>query len=119
AAPLPCLAVITGIGSVSPFGVGGRDLMARVLQTNTTAIGPIAGFPTDHLSRHLGAEVPPAYLPPTEESRRWSRLSQMTVTACRQAVADAQLQGAETLHTVGLVVGSAWGDLRSTEAFSL
>ncbi len=119
AAPPPCLAVITGIGLVSPFGVGGRDLMARVLQTNTTAIGPIAGFPTDKLSRHLGAEVPPTYLPPTEESRRWSRLSQMTVTACRQAVTDARLQGSETLPDVGLVVGSELGDLRSTEAFSL
>ena len=119
AAPLPCLAVITGVGAISPFGVGGRTFMANVLHANTTAIGPIAGFPTDSLSRHLGAEVPPKYLPPTEEARRWSRLSQMTVTACRQAVADAQLQGADTLHTVGLVVGSEWGDLRSTEAFSL
>src|SRR6266446_436675 len=119
AAPPPCLAVITGIGLVSPFGVGGRDLMASVLQANTTAIGPIAGFPTDNLSRHLGAEVPPTYLPPTEESRRWSRLSQMTVTACRQAVTDARLQGLETLPDVGLVVGSEFGDLRSTEAFSL
>lgn len=117
--PPPCLAVITGIGSVSPFGVGGRDFVASVLQANTTAICPIAGFPTESLSRHLGAEVPPRYLPPTEESRRWSRLSQMTVTACRQAVIDAQLHESETLPAVGLVVGSQFGDLRSTEAFSL
>ena len=118
-APPPCLAVITGVGSISPFGVGGRNLVADVLKANTTAIRLIAGFPTDHLSRHLGAEVPPKYLPPTDESRRWSRLSQMTVTACRQAVADAQLQGSDTLHTAGLVVGSELGDLQSTEAFSL
>jgi len=93
--------------------------MASVLQANTTAIGPIAGFPTDNMSRHLGAEVLPKYLLPTDESRRWSRLSHMTVTACRQAVTDAQLQGSEMLPTVGLVVGSEFGDLQSTEAFSL
>jgi 3-oxoacyl-[acyl-carrier-protein] synthase II len=115
----PCLAVITGIGSVSPFGVGGRDVVASVLQANTTAICPIAGFTTDGLSRHLGAEVPSIYLPLTEESRRWSRLSHMAVEACRQAVADAQLHASETLPTVGLVVGSEFGDLQSTEAFSL
>src|SRR5215510_839155 len=115
----PCLAVITGIGSVSPFGVGGRDVVASVLQANTTAIRPISGFTTDGLSRHLGAEVPSAYLLPTEESRRWSRLSQMTVTACRQAVVDAQLHDSGTLPDVGLVVGTEFGDLQSTEAFSL
>jgi 3-oxoacyl-[acyl-carrier-protein] synthase II len=114
-----CLAVITGIGCVSPFGVGGYDLVADLLSTNTTAIRPIASFPTDGLSRHLGAEVPPIYLPQTEEGRRWSRLSQMTVTACRQAVDDAGLYGSETMHAVGLVVGSEIGDLRSTEAFGL
>jgi 3-oxoacyl-[acyl-carrier-protein] synthase II len=118
-APPPCLAVITGVGSISPFGIGGRNLLANVLKANITAICPITGFPTESLSRHLGAEIPPKYLPPTDESRRWSRLSQMTVTACRQAVADAQLQDSGTLHTVGLVVGSELGDLRSTEAFCL
>jgi 3-oxoacyl-[acyl-carrier-protein] synthase II len=118
-APPSCLAVITGIGSISPLGIGGRDVVANVLKANATAIRPLVGFPTDGLSRHLGAEVPSTYLPATEESRRWSRLSQMTVIACRQAVADAQLYESETLHTAGLVVGSAFGDLRSTEAFSL
>src|SRR6266446_2629796 len=119
AAPPPCLAVITGVGSISPFGVGGRSFVNKKINSNKPDICPIASFPTDSLSRHLGAEVPPKYLPPTEESRRWSRLSQMTVTACRQAVTDAQLQGSETLPDVGLVVGSELGELRPIEAFSL
>jgi 3-oxoacyl-[acyl-carrier-protein] synthase II len=114
-----CLAVITGIGCVSPFGIGGHDFVADVLSANTTAICPIASFPTDGLSCHLGAAVPLIYLPQTEEGRRWSRLSQMTVTACREAVDDAGLDGLETMHAVGLVVGSEFGDLRSTEAFGL
>jgi 3-oxoacyl-[acyl-carrier-protein] synthase II len=115
----PCLAVITGIGWVSPFGVGGRRLLADVLRHNTTAIGPIIGFSTHGLSRHLGAEVQPQYLPQTEEGRRWSRLSQMTVQACRQAVEDAGWPAGERLSAAGLVVGTEFGDLRSTEAFCL
>src|SRR5262245_16972340 len=112
-------AVITGIGCTSPFGVGGYALVAAVLRANTTAIRPITGFQTAGLSSCLGAEVPAVCLPVTEEGRRWSRLSQMTVLACRQAVAEAGLCGSEALSHTGLVVGSEFGDLRSTEAFSL
>src|SRR5215470_19327210 len=99
-------AVITGLGCSSPFGVGGYDLVADVLQANATAIRPITSFPTANLSSCLGAEVPAAYLPVTEEGRRWSRLSQMTVLACRQAVVEAGLCGSEALSQAGLVVGS-------------
>src|SRR5262249_24754463 len=112
-------AVITGIGCTSPFGVGGYALVADVLQANVSAIRPIAGFSTDGLSSCLGAEIPAAWLPVTEEGRRWSRLSQMTVLACRQAVAEAGLCGSDMLRHAGLVVGSEFGDLCSTEAFSL
>jgi len=41
------------------------------------------------------------------------------VLACRQAVAEAGLLGSEALSQAGLVVGSEFGDLRSTETFSL
>jgi 3-oxoacyl-[acyl-carrier-protein] synthase II len=119
AASSPCLAVITGIGCVSPFGVGGADFAAEVLSANRSAIRPIVGFSTEGLSCRLGAEVPNAYLPEGEEARRWSRLSQMTVAACRQAVVDAGLHGVQTMGHVGLVVGTEFGDLRSTEAFGL
>ena len=112
-------AVITGIGCVSPFGVGGYDLVAEVLKANISAIQPLMSFPTAGLPSCLGAEVSAAYLPETEEARRWSRLSQMTVLACRQAVAEAGLCDSTALCQAGLVVGSQFGDLRSTEAFSL
>jgi len=115
----PCLAVITGIGCVSPFGVGGQAFVAEVLRANRTAIGPIVGFVTDGLPCRLGAEVPNAYLSEGEEARRWGRLSQMTVAACRQALEDAELHGEEARRHIGLVVGSEFGDLRSTEAFAL
>ena len=112
-------AVITGIGCVSPFGVGGYALVAEVLKANVSAIQPLTSFPTAGLTSCLGAEIPAAFLPETEEARRWSRLSHMTVLACRQAVAEAGLSDAAVLSQTGLVVGSQYGDLRSTEAFCL
>jgi len=114
-----CRAVITGIGCVSPFGVGGYDLVAEILASNVSAIQPLTSFPTAGLSSCLGAAVPAAYLPETEEARRWSRLSYMTVLACRQAADEAKLGDPAVLCQTGLVVGSQFGDLRSTEAFSL
>jgi 3-oxoacyl-(acyl-carrier-protein) synthase len=90
-----------------------------VLKANVSAIQPLTSFPTAGLPSCLGAEIPAAYLPETEEGRRWSRLSQMTVLACRQAVAEAELCDPAVLCQTGLVVGSQFGDLRSTEAFSL
>jgi 3-oxoacyl-(acyl-carrier-protein) synthase len=41
----------------------------------------------------------------------------MTVLACRHAVLEAGLDSAAAPETLGLVVGSQYGDLRSTEAF--
>jgi 3-oxoacyl-[acyl-carrier-protein] synthase II len=113
----PCLAVITGLGCVSPLGVGGDDFVTNMLRTNRSAIGPLRNFSTQGLACRLGAEISAACLPDVEEARRWSRLSYMTVTACRQAVAEAGFDASPLLSQCGLVVGTEFGDLRSTEAF--
>ena len=113
----PCLAVITGLGCVSPLGVGGDDFVTNILRTNRSAIGPLRNFSTQGLACRLGAEIPAACLPDVEEARRWSRLSYMTVTACRQAVVEAGFDTSPMLSQCGLVVGTEFGDLRSTEAF--
>jgi 3-oxoacyl-[acyl-carrier-protein] synthase II len=104
---------------VSPFGIGGHTLIADIIANNTTAIRPIANFSTVKLRCQLGAEIPSAYLSYTEETRRWSRISLMATIACREAIADANLTETETLGKMGLVLGTEYGDLHSTEAFGL
>lgn len=113
----PCRVVITGIGCVSPFGFGGSDVVAAMLHANASAIALVRGFSTEAFSRHLGAEIPATELVQSEEGRRWSRVSQMAVAACRNAVVEAQLSDPEVLHPFGLVIGTEFGDLQSTEAF--
>lgn len=114
-----CLAVITGVGGISPFGIGGHAFIADIIADNTTAIRPITNFQTAQLRCQLGAEIPAANLSYTEETRRWSRISLMTTIACREAIADAGLAESKTLGTMGLILGTEYGDLRSTEAFGL
>lgn len=115
----PFPVVITGIGHIGPIGSGGCDVMAACLRASTSAIGPLTAFPTHSDTRRLGAAMPESALEPSEETRRWSRISHMAVTACRHAVAEAGMIEAETLQHVGLVIGSEYGDLRSTEAFDV
>ncbi len=112
-------AVITGLGSVSALGaVGGPGLVAA-LARGVSGIRPVQAFSTDGLAHHLAGEVGDvtSHLS-AEDVRRLPRLSQLAVAGCRLALADA---GAErgALPRLGLVFGSAWGDLRSSEAFLL
>lgn len=115
--PSPCRAVITGIGCVSPSGLGGSDLVTTLLRTSATAIAPIRNFSTATLPHHLGAEVVATHLVQDEEGRRWSRVSQMAIAACRLAVTESRLSAPEVLLPCGLVIGTEFGDLQSTEAF--
>lgn len=113
-----CRVVITGVGSVSALGVGGGAAVAEALTRATPAIGPIQAFSTTGFRSHLGAEVGDvtAHLTP-EEVRRLSRVCQLAVVACRLAIADAGVE-AGALPGLGLVLGSHWGDFRSSEQFA-
>ena len=110
--------VVTGVGSVSALGIGGGAAVAEALARGAPAIRPIRAFPTAGFTSHLGAEVGDLtpYLT-ADEVRRLSRVSQLTVVACRLAMADAGLEPA-ALPGLGLVLGSQYGDFRSSEEFA-
>jgi 3-oxoacyl-(acyl-carrier-protein) synthase len=111
--------VVTGIGSVSALGAGGGADVGATLTRGRPAIGPVRAFPTDGCPSRLGGEVGDltVYLQ-DGEARRLARASQLAVVAARLAVADADLQPGQ-LGAAGLVLGSHWGDLRSSESFAL
>lgn len=97
--------LVTGVGVVAPGLAGG----ARALHEFLTEPYPLTG------PDGPAAVTIPAGLIDEAESRRLSRVCQLTVAAARLALADAGLADGKAL---GLVVGSEFGDLRSTVVFA-
>ena len=111
--------VVTGVGSVSALGVGSGAALGETLARALPAIGPVRAFPTDGCSSRLGGEVGDVATHLQDgEARRLSRASQLAVVAARLALSDGGLQPGQ-LAAMGLVLGSHWGDFRSSEAFAL
>jgi 3-oxoacyl-(acyl-carrier-protein) synthase len=110
--------VVTGIGTVSPIGIGGGAVLSAALERGVSALGPVRAFPTDGCPSRLGGEAGDvATHLAGDEGRRLPRVSQLAVVAARLALADAGLEPGQ-LAAPGLVLGSYWGDLRSSEAFA-
>jgi 3-oxoacyl-(acyl-carrier-protein) synthase len=111
--------VITGVGIVNSVCPGAADV-GTLLESDRSGIGPVTGFSTEGFPSHRAAELPPTTLrslvDPTE-ARRMSRVSQLTLAAARLAWEDAGLRGGGAAD-LALVVGTEFGDLRSTEEFA-
>jgi len=114
----PRRVVITGMGSVSVAGVGGAAAVASALTRPASPIGQVRAFDTAGWGSRLGAEVDDVALEgllDPDAARRLSRICRLTVAACRLAVEDS---GVAPGPGLGLVVGTEYGDFRSSEAFA-
>jgi 3-oxoacyl-[acyl-carrier-protein] synthase II len=112
--------VITGIGAVTPLGVG-REEWWRGLLAGRCAIGPVESFDTSAYKVRRGAEVkgfrPEAYL--REPCRRLGRASQFAVAAAWLALADAGLSaGAWDPRRAGVALGTTSGEPQVVERFN-
>lgn len=114
---MPERVVVTGLGVVSPLG-SLPEFWER-LCAGETGIAPVTDADTETprleaRAREWSARdhVRPALL------RRMDRCSQMIVTACRMALADARLElaGSEA-DEAGIVVGTAFGNVSESEDF--
>ena len=85
--------VITGIGAVTPVGLG-REATWQALLEGRSGVGPITAFDASELPVRIAAQVrdfdPEAVLQ-GKRLRRSARFTQMAVAASREAVADAGL----------------------------
>ena len=100
--------VITGVGAVTPLGVGSEALIERWVSGESgieDGFGRCRDFdPTEFLSK--------------KEARRMDRFSQMAVVAGAEAVSQAFGEEAELpheAHRVGCVIGTGVGGLPSLE----
>ena len=83
--------VVTGMGMVTPLGVG-KDRFREALWRGETGIREIAAFPTDGFGSHLGAEIrafQPRDFISLKNLRKMDRLSAMTTASVRMALDDA------------------------------
>ncbi|MGW0191132.1 beta-ketoacyl-[acyl-carrier-protein] synthase family protein [Streptomyces sp. NPDC003362] len=108
---------VTGLGLVSPAGLGVGQNWERVLSGESTAATDpqLEGLPVD-ISCRAGAYDPEAHFEP---SKLWKldRVTQLALVAAREAVSDAGLDP-ETWDgaRVGVVLGTSMGGMASLEA---
>jgi 3-oxoacyl-[acyl-carrier-protein] synthase II len=99
--------VVTGVGAITPLGVGAAPLVERWAAGEcgiADGVGRCSDFePTDHLTR--------------KEARRQDRFTQLAVTAADEAIADAgwDSESPYGAERVGCVIGTGIGGLGSLE----
>lgn len=110
--------VVTGMGAVTPIGIG-IDAFWDGAQQGKIGFEPITGFDTTDYKCKLAAQVTD-YDPPQsmdkKAARRMERFSQFAVTAAGEALQDAALDmEKEDPFRVGCAIGSGIGSLQAME----
>lgn len=110
--------VVTGLGIVSPIGIGADEAWASASEGRSGA-RPIEGFDASALDTTIACEVRgfrAGDFIERREARRMDRFAQMGVAAARMALDDAGLVVDDALRDrAGAVVGSAVGGLDTFE----
>ena len=112
--------VVTGLGMVTPLGVGVDQLVADL--AGHTGIGRITNFEVDDISCQIAGQVPgadveggldlDAFIDPREQ-RRQDRFIQLGVVAAQLAVEDLgwMPEDREAQNRTGVMIGSGIGGL--------
>jgi len=107
-----CRAAITGMGLITPAGVGRAASWNNVLQGRATTrrVPALEGIPIDF------AGTAPDSFDTIKVSRRYDRTTQLALVAARAALADANLTDTVRGNArVGIVIGTAFGGLSTVE----
>ncbi len=110
--------VVTGLGAVSPVGVG-ADAIWDSVAAGRSGVGPITLFDASTYPTRIAACVdewdPAPWIDP-KEARRMARFQQFALASALMAVEDADLEIDESnAERVGVIVGSGIGGLATME----
>jgi len=110
--------VVTGLGVVSPIGIGTETFWSNLI-AGKSGVGRITHFDPTLFSTQLAAEVkdfnPSDYLD-KKEARRLAHFIQYAVAAAQLAVKDAALNiRPENANETGVIIGSGIGGLQMCE----
>ena len=106
----PRRVVVTGIGAITPIGIG-LDPLRASLRGGTSAVGALTRFDPSPFRTHIAAQVndfvPEDHLD-AKRVKRLDRFGQFSVTAATMALADAGIDMArEARENVGVMMGTA------------
>ena len=105
--------VVSGLGVVSPYGVGTKTLWAG-LATGECAIRPLTVVDTEGFRSRIGAEVPADVVSALGVSQRRSRADRIALAAAREALAEADL-GPGDRSRMALFIGAVGGGMLEGE----
>jgi 3-oxoacyl-[acyl-carrier-protein] synthase II len=113
--------VITGIGVVSPNGIGNENFLANCL-AGRSGISPLRDIDTTNLRSTVAAQVlnfDPLTVLDAAEARRVPRLVHLALAASREAIDSAQLRihpdDVESQRKIGVSLGTGGGGLAFVE----
>jgi 3-oxoacyl-[acyl-carrier-protein] synthase II len=114
---VPTRVVITGLGVVSPIGIGVSEFWKAALagRSGISAIQSFAPFSMDGYRSKVAGQIlgfsPEQYLPSTQADRV-DRYAQFALVASQEALSDADLvMSKEAPHRVGVIVGAGMGGM--------
>ena len=113
--------VVTGLGIVSPIGIGVSDFWKAALagQSGVSAITSFDPFPIDGYRSKVAGQVRDFAVERFIDSaigERVDRYAQFALVATKEALADSDLQMAkENPHRVGVIVGAGMGGMLMAE----
>lgn len=111
--------VITGIGILSPIGIG-RDSFWQSLINGKDRFGVITLFDTSSFKVHIGGEIKfdAAEFLGKKGLRDLDRSTRLLCSAARLSIDDSGLViDEETTHTTGVSIGTTFGSLHSISQF--
>ncbi|HEV8440686.1 MAG TPA: beta-ketoacyl-ACP synthase II [Methylomirabilota bacterium] len=109
--------VVTGLGIVSPIGVGIDAFWKNALagRSGITAIPGFEGLPLDGYRSQVAGQVldfDPGRLPPAAHADRLDRYAQLALVATQEALEDAGLRmERENPYRVGVILGAGMGGM--------
>lgn len=110
--------VITGIGAVTPVGIG-KDVFWNALINGESGIGPITLIDISLFPTKIAGEVKqfdPALYMPKKEARRTDRFAQFAVAAAKMALEDSKIViNDSTRDRIGTCVSSGIGGIAIIE----
>jgi 3-oxoacyl-[acyl-carrier-protein] synthase II len=112
--------VITGLGVVSPIGVGKERFWENCLH-GISGIKPVRGFDVSSYRSRLGAQLPEidfkAFIKPAN-LRRMDRIGKVMVSAVRLALDDSGLDlKKEDSNRMGILIGTGLGSSDTVDQF--